>query len=233
MFQKLKDHLKKLRADMRPMSFRDKLDHLWTYYKEVLLVFLLAVMVVCVLISSIMNLNNETLSYGVLGNVSCSADGYSYLTEDYFQEIADNPKKQRIYLDSIAFEDAALAEDVDMNYQASMRLLAMVSGKMVDYMFLDHYTMEFYMADDFYMDLTQLLTAEELEALGSRLIYAQPEDFDEMFPVAIDVSDMPYVKENIRTGDNDKRVYLTFAANTERPDNCRQVWDRICAWQPE
>lgn len=232
MFKKLKAHFKKLRADLKPMTFKEKLDHLWSYYKEVLLVAGLVVLTICVMVSSIINMNTETLAYGVLGNVSCSAKGYSYLTEDYFAQITQNPKREQVVLDSIAFEDPALAEDTDMNYQASMRLIALVSAKMVDYMFLDHYTMEFYISDDFYMDLRDLLSQEELEALESDFIYAQPETFDEMFPVAIDVTELPYVKENIRTGDEDTRVYLAFAANTQRPETCLQIWERVKAWQP-
>ncbi len=229
MIEKLKKHFKKLREDLKPMSFPDKLDHLWTYYKEVLFTALMVVMVLCIVITGIVNVNRQTLTYGVLVNVSSSVEGYGYLTDSLFTEYGGKEKRQEVVLDSVVFEDPELAQDVRMNYNASMRLLGLVTAKMVDYLLMDTYSLEFYIADEFYMDLEELFSPEELEQLQDRIIYGQAEGTQERIPVAVDVSELPFIKENIRTKD---KVYLTFAANTERPEACRKLWQWINSWEP-
>ena len=78
---------KKLIDDMRPMTLAQKADHLWTYYKEYLLVLALAVIFLGAGFTMIKAQTQETLVSGMMVNISISQEGYDYLSVDYLEKL--------------------------------------------------------------------------------------------------------------------------------------------------
>ena len=83
------------------------------------------------------------------------------------------------------------------------------------------------------MDLREFFTAAELEQWKDQIVYGQAEMEDgtkgEMYPEAIDITDMPFAKDCVRA--NGETVYFTVIVNTPRKEQCKQVWQDILAWQ--
>lgn len=214
-----------LKKNLEGMTFGEKVDHIWTYYKELFFVLLLGCIILYVFAWTIFAPKKEVVFGGVLCNVSMKQECYYHLTEAY-QDRLGLTGHQVVDIASLVFKPPTLANEVDSSYKHSMSMISMVEAKTVDFMLLDQYAMEFYIPHEIYLDLREIFTSEELEAWGDKVIKAQPEG-GEAYPIAINITELPFIQE--ATG---KQVFIAFAANTERPDLCRDVWEYILAWKP-
>ena len=222
----LKQRWQKLCDDMKPMSFREKVDHLWTYYYWVLIVAAIIVTLCLIVHSSVTNLNREVLVAGALVNADVSVEGHDFLEERYFEKLGGQKGDQEVQITDITFEDPNTTLNIDQTYTATMRLVAMVSAKEVDYVIMDKIGLEFYLGHDLFMDLNELLSWEELEKWKDDLIYLTYEDTGETIPVAINLKNTWFAKKYLRT---EKDQYIGFAANTQRPDACKILWEYLKA----
>lgn len=217
---------KNLKKNMEGMTFQEKVDHIWTYYKELFLVFFLVGVILYAVIWTLIAPKEKPLFDGVLCNVSMKQECYYYLTEQYRQN-AGFEKPEDVSVTSLVFTRPLLVSEVGDSYKQSMALISMVEAKTVDYMLLDLYAMEFYISHEIYMDLRDFFTEEELEIWKDQLIYAVPDDgSSEAYPIAVNVTEMPFIKEA-----SGEETYLAFAANTERMADCRSLWEFILAWE--
>jgi hypothetical protein len=232
---------KELVADLKPMTFSQKLDHLWSYYKEWLLIALLIAIVITIAVSSFINANKDYKFKGMMVNISMSQEGYRYMTDDFLAKIGTGDKNEAVVVDYTNFTDLADPTSTEDNYGASLLLIARVSGQMLDYALIDQFALEFYMTQDVFLDLTEFFTPEELERLGDRVIWAQPEPEDEedaadyeegeldAWAIALDVTDLPFFQDNC--GEEEK-VYFTMAGNAPDMEGVRNLLDYIMAWEP-
>jgi len=216
---------KSLKKNLEGMTFGEKVDHIWTYYKEVFFVLLLGGIILYIFAWTIFAPKKEVVFGGALCNVSMKQDFYNYLSESYGNRLGLTGH-QVVDIASLVFKAPTLATEVDSSYRQSMSMISMVEAKTVDFMLLDQYAMEFYISHELYLDLREIFTAAELESWGDKVIKAQPEG-GEAYPIAIDITELPFIQEASGT-----QVYIAFAVNTERPDLCRDFWEYILAWKP-
>ena len=219
---------RKLAADMKPMTFSQKVDHLWTYYKEWLFVAFLLIASVCALITSIRNTSKEVILNGMLVNISISQQGVDYLGIDYLESQGGDPDKQKVELDYTNFESLADPTNAEDNYSKSMLLIARVTGGMLDYAILDKLGLEFYLTQDVFRDLREFFTPEELEELEPYLIYAQVEGESDRWPMAVDITHLPFAQD---TMDTEEVVYFTLSGNVRDEAACRSIWEYINNWE--
>jgi len=219
---------RKLAADMKPMTFSQKVDHLWTYYKEWLFVAFLLIASVCALITSIRNTSKEVILNGMLVNISISQQGVDYLGIDYLESQGGDPDKQKVELDYTNFESLADPTNAEDNYSKSMLLIARVTGGMLDYAILDKLGLEFYLTQDVFRDLREFFTEEELAELEPYLVYAQVEGEPDRWPMAVDITHLPFVRDTMET---EEVVYFTLSGNVRSEDACRSIWEYINNWE--
>lgn len=219
---------RKLAADLKPMSFSQKVDHLWTYYKEWLLIAFLLLVGVCAVVTGIKNTSKDVVMSGMLVNISISQQGMDYLKVDYLDSIGGDPEKQKVELDYTNFESLADPTNSEDNYSKSMLLIARVTGGTLDYAILDKLGLEFYLTQDVFRDLREFFTPEELEALEPHLIYAQVEGEPDRWPMAVDITHLPFVKD---TMGKEEVVYFTLSGNVRDEDACRSIWEYINNWE--
>lgn len=217
---------KTLKKNLEGMTFGEKVDHIWTYYKEIFFVMAIAGLLLFVFAWTLFAPKKEVVFGGALCNVSMKQSCYYYLTEEYHERIGAG-NREKVDVASLVFTQPTLVSEVDNSYKQSMSLISMVEAKTVDYMMLDQYAMEYYIPYELYIDLREIFTSEELESWGDKVIKAQPEG-GEAYPIAIDITELPFIQEA-----SGKQIFIAFAANTERPDLCRDVWEYILAWTPE
>lgn len=222
--QRIKEHLQRLKKDMEPMSFREKLDHLWTYYKWVLVVLAVIGVLISVVSSSIANINRETLISGMLINTDVSLEGNSYLTDDYFAMLQGVEGKQEIELVHLNFMPVDQTQDIDYTYNAVLRIVANVSAQQLDYVITDEVGLEVCLNQDVLMDLRELLTEEELALLEEDLIYLHYEEDNVTVPVAVNLRDQKFSNMYIQS---EHEHYLAFIANTPRKEACRDFWEYL------
>lgn len=231
---------KELMADLKPMSFREKLDHLWSYYKEYLFMALLVGIVIAFALSTLFNSNKKMLLSGMMINISMSQRGYNYLTQDYHTYLGATPVWEVVQLDTTNFSSLADPTSMEDNYNKSLLLTARVGGQMLDYALLDTMALEFYGTQEVFLDLREFFTPEEIEAMGDRAIWMQPEpedgmeaeDYDEgeldPWMIAVDVSDLPFFLDNCGEGE---KVYFAMSGNNPNKEAVRAFLEYVMDWK--
>lgn len=221
----------KLMEEMKPMSGKQRIDHLWTYYKEYLWFVALGVVMICMMVTGAINASKETIAGGMMVNISISQEGYNYLSEDYREHLG-GVGKQIVELDYSNFSSLADPTSSEDNYYASMLLLARVESGDLDYILLDQFAMEYYITQGVYLDLREFFTPEELEQMGGRVIYARQEEEaeEDRWAVAVDISELPFVQEHIET---EGKTYFALSGSTKRPEICRDMWNYLHDWTPK
>lgn len=221
----------RLKNDMKPMTFKQKVEHLWMYYKEYLWVAGLVFVALALVVTIIGKQSKNTLVSGMMVNITIQQQGYNYLSTDY-QEYLGGDKNNVVELDYTTFSDMTDSTSGEDSYYASMILSARVSGGLLDYMILDKFAMEYYITQEVYMDLRDFFTEEELEQLAAedRVIYAQQAGEEDRWPIAVKITNIPFCADNI-TSEGD--VYFALSGNTQRPEMCRNAWEYINAWKSE
>jgi len=228
--QKIKAHIAKLRKDMEPMTTREKLDHLWTYYKWVLVVLAVLIVIVCVSVTGYKNTHTKLMFSGAILNTNVSLDGQNFLDTEFVQTLGGDPEKQKSYLINLLFEDPMTTDQVEYAYNAVLKITASISVQELDYILTDTVGLETCLSQDALLDLSQVLTPEELEQYGSSLKYLQYEGTDKKIPVAVELENHPFAASGYMT--YTQPTYLAFIANTPRLETCRQFWDYISAVEP-
>lgn len=244
MFQSMKAHFKRTAKDMKGMTFREKVDHLWTYYKEYAFAIIMALIIVGAVIVSLFTPVPTLVSSGTLVNVSLSLEGHDYLTDVFYEQVLGSPDG-KVALNTANYSNQDTVDAVDESYQAFMGVSAKVEAKELDYLLLDQVGLDFYGSEDMIMDLRRLLPQEELEQLfaedrlrfamseeGDALKGTEEEDFSLMhsntyIPIAIDLTGTKFAQEAIQT---QMPVYISFIDNTPNFETCQKLWEHIKNW---
>ena len=161
----LKKEWHKLKEQLAPMTGKQRIDHLWTYYKEYLWIGIVVVILISAMISSAINLSKNVVVTGMMVNLTIDQRGYNYLSEDYAEKIQADPTWDVVKLEYTAFDPLTENANAEQNYYAAMTVVAEVSAEKLDYIILDKSGMEFYITQDVYMDLREFFTEEELTDL--------------------------------------------------------------------
>lgn len=232
---------KELMEDLKPMTFREKVDHLWTYYKEYLFLAVLAVILATGLITAAINANRETLVLGIVANSPMSQEGKEYLEKGYAEKIgAKNDWEVLLHTTNFqSMEDPISAED---NYNAAQMLTARVSAGQLEYAIVDELAMSFYVTQAVFLDLRELFTEEELAQLAQKdmLMYATEGDVDEngdlipgtgdiegRFPVGLKLKDTAFGQEALYGKTN----YFVVSGNNPDKEHVRGIWEHILDWE--
>lgn len=240
--EKVLPSFKELKEDLKPMTFWQKADHLWTYYKGYLIGFLVVVFLISMTTSAIINANKKIVVSGMVVNVRMTQEGYDYLTKDYFELLGCEEGKEVVQL--LATEFASLADPTsgeDHSYAAQKLILQVTSGDM-DYAIVDRMALDFYANQEVFSDLRQVFPPEmmaEFEAQG--LVWyalSVPDDTDldnlqinpdevDRIPIAINIQGLPFVQEAMHGGE------YYFCATSHEPDVqvILGVWEYILAWE--
>ncbi|MBQ3146893.1 MAG: hypothetical protein IJB91_04110 [Oscillospiraceae bacterium] len=222
--------LKKLKVDLKDMTFRQKVDHIWTYFKEVILITVISLIVIIGVGINVFTPKKELLMGGMCACTYLTEEGEHYLQEAYFDKLQGNPKKQEVGLHFRSFGDFATSPQ---DYEAFQAIIAMMSAEMIDYLLIDDDRLEPFIGYESLMDLREVFTEQELEQFGKKLRYAQHVDEDgnptgEQIPVALDITDLPFT-QNCRL--YEQNIYLCFAANAPNKDSLRDLWQYLLDWE--
>lgn len=227
----------KLFNTLKPMTAKQRLEHLWMYYKPHALCALLVLFVLNFIIVAIVNQSKDVLISGMIVNITIDQEGYDYLLDDYHEDLAPGDKSKVVELDYTAFGDMLDSEFGQESYYASMIVSARVEGNMLEYMIMDEYSMKFYIPQEIYLDLREFFTEDEIAELTAedRLIYVRPEEEEgeekqEPMPIAVDITDIPFAKDNVTSKG---KVYFALSGTHRSLEMCHDVWDRINAWESE
>ncbi len=230
-YEPINGGFKKLKKDLSKMTFKDKLNHLWTYYKSSLLILAVVILVGSIFVTSCRARNTRTILAGVGVNVALTEEGTSYVKEDYYARTATGGLEQVIYTESVQ-ERFSSTTDFQTSYTQLMNLVALISAQELDYLLLDAIGVENLLAHGVFMDLRDFFTEAELEALGDKVIWMESTNSDDsklQMPVAVNIEHLPFTQAHTI---NTKDTFFAVVSNTLRKETCRDFWAYLNAWTP-
>lgn len=226
----LKEHFAKEKERMKPMTGKERVEHLWMYYSEYLWIVGVVVILLGAVIGSTINLIIKTnVVTGIMVNFTITQEGHNYLAEDYAKKIGAKEGRELVNLEYTVFDLMSDASASEQSYYAAMTVVAEVGAEKLDYILLDKPGMEFYITQAVYMDLREFFSPEEIAqfAAEDRLIYAQEEGSEDKWVVAVDITELPFVQDTITS---EGPIYFALSGSAPHIDQCRGIWEHINAW---
>ncbi len=197
----------KLRDVLSGMTFRQKVDHIWTYYKWLLAPIALAVLLISFVANIISNSRTEILYSGALVNVQMSDEGISYLSDQWFDALDGEEDTQRVDLMLATFNATSNLFSAEMDVTSSTKVIAAITACELDYVLTDFAGLGYCMSSAAFAPLTDILPEDMLVQLQGQFIYQ--EDDTGTYPVAINITQSAFVQDCI-TGT--EQVFLAFPA---------------------
>jgi len=218
--------LSELKEILAPMTWRERLEYFWEYYKIVFYV-LIAIVLIINSIIGIKRMPNIVFN-GIAANVVVPDGAESYLMEDWLQEIGGDPEKERVSFNLITFpsREELITED-ELAY--AQQAASLVSAQMLDYVLMDKNALEYYLGDRIFASLENVLTQEQLKQFENKLVYLEEGD-GTIYPVAIDISDTSFGQA---CASIDGMVFIGFPGNTTLADLTDEFFDYILKWEIE
>lgn len=220
----LKQHFINLRENLKEMTFKEKVDHIWTYYKWHFLVIVCVGAILIGLLYGIFAPRPKLHIGGVQCNMELSTEGFDYLNKVFQQDVLGE-KKGKTELRTFWFYGEYTVDAMTDTYKAHSSVTAYVENKQLDYMLTDMYSFKYFAGDRLLLDLRKVLSDEELAELDAQglILYEDALDGGEPVPRAINIVDTPFIKEN----SDATECYLVFIRNTPRIENCKKLWQHI------
>ena len=225
----IKERWQELKEALRPMPWNKKLEHLWEYYKWVLVLLTVVGFIITIVCIGYSNARVEGLLYGEIVNLSFDTQGLNYLSEDFLEHLGGVKGDQKV---SVMMTNLVVGQDSTYNnyYAPLMRTSSEISNHKLDFVLVDSPALATYFDNEFMLDLRQLFTDEELAQMGDRVVYVLYEETGEEIPMAINITDSAFVQDRMN---HNMAAYLGFIGNTDRKETCRILYDYIMAYQPE
>lgn len=248
---KLSDQFREELAILKALKGKERLQHLFQYYKWRILAIVLCF---AILLSAVVNaiIKKDYVLTGILLNYTedVSGDKLSALTSDFLTANGIDEKEYTLELiTSLSYlqDNAEFATD---SYMAVENLTARVTGKMLDFVVCDLDTIENLAYSEFFVDLSTVLTKEQMEAYAPYLLYMdmafvekikeivesenydveielpdskKPETMEKPIPVFIDISGSDY-SDAIYPGEK-KDIVLAIAVNAPHEEMLREFVD--------
>jgi hypothetical protein len=223
----LKERWQNVKKEFEGMTREQKWEHFWAYYWWTLLVLALFVLIVCIIVSSVISAQKETVFAGTVLNMPISGDGSSQLQDGFLEKIKTGDNQlvgysYRNFVDPYSTTERTYSVDVHED------VTAMIKSGQLDYMIYDETALPYFMNPHYLSDLREFFTEEELAELGDAVIKLQMEETGELIPVAINIRDTEFVKNNVSVQTD---YYISFIFKEQKGGSnrelCRAFWDHL------
>lgn len=169
--------------EFKDMTFGEKIEQIWAYYKPVLLAIVLGVSLIIYIIYKIINPDPDIILNVALVN---SIAAYQEQTEEddlftrYLKENGYNPEEETISVSTNLYltEDGSGGQ---MDMATSQSLMARVAASDIDILAGDKFILDMFGADGGLMDMQTILTEEQMEKYADNFYTAVDEETGEEY----------------------------------------------------
>ncbi|MBQ8768735.1 MAG: hypothetical protein IJZ15_03685 [Oscillospiraceae bacterium] len=216
---------RRLKNDMKDMTFKEKLGHLWEYYKWIAITAVVLIIATVSVVNSVIE-NSKELAYGgMVVNLTVTDEGNTYLKEGWFEALEGDPKEQKIELDTMYLPNMDQPTFSETSRANVTKITAMITAGHVDYVLADAYAVHYLCSGGSFSALDEVLPEELLAQFEGKLVTY--EDDEKTYLVAIDISELPFVKKHIMSPD---KVYIAFPGNTGRTERNAAFVQYLMNW---
>lgn len=189
MFEDSKERLHIEQAKLKQMSWSARISHILEYYKVTIIVVVVLIAAIVSFVQAQIEASKDMIISGVFINSATTEKGYDYLSDDYWI-LKGSDKNQRISITpSIQLTDEKGNFTTDSAQNISKIDIFMV-GQVHDYYVLDKHALTFLDGREYLLDLSTVLTAEQMEIWKDRLVYNK-----QNICIAINLTNTKFEKE--------------------------------------
>ena len=223
----LRYKLKKLKQDWPNMTRQQRWEHLVAYYTWVIPVALLIMIGIFLCVNFFIQNSKHTVISGAYVNISVSKDGKAYMTDGYKEHFGYTSWREAARLDEAKIQSGSA--NYTMSYNTITKLAAMSGDGELDYLVMDKEGFDILFYQQAFKDLREVYTEQELAALGDCVIYRADSDTEENIPIAIEISQTDFAKNNITA--YSEKIYFSFAVNTPRVEQTKAFYEYLFAYK--
>lgn len=220
--------LKELKEILKPMTWKDRAEYLWTYYKIVLAALLGVAVLISIVVSSIQSKQIKTLYSGMLVSVHMEQEDRDAVVDDLTALFEGDGKKQIVELLDVTYIPGDDPANLEMNNAAAMKITLMVAAESLDYILVDDGTYEELVRHSPYQNLRNVLSPTQQDQLKDFIIWKEANEEMPSYPMALDISHTEFAK---KLAPYEEKVYLVFVGNTENGSRDQAFVDYILNWQ--
>lgn len=202
-----------LRKTLAPMTWEERYNHIWEYYRFTILAIVVAIVLsISLVVSIVYNKKQEMLFVGATVNVTVTEEGKTQLNQDLFTLFGgENEKWQSAELQT-GTDYVEGEPNMTQVYAELMRVVSQIAAGDMDYLLTDKDGLEYFVGAQAGNDISTLVSAEYFKTLEDRIIMGELDEVGKV-PVAISIEDTEFAKLCTRKGEG---LYLIFPGNTQR-----------------
>ncbi len=222
------ESFRNFRQTMKGLTLEERVDHIWAYYKLELLLIVLIPIVIYALIAWLCATPIETVFSGNITNCNITEEGYRYLTDEYLQTLGVTSEENKVDLTLSNTAGTMAAAVNDSGVDEGVRVAAMVAAGSLDFIIADSVGVEYYAIQGAFETVDTVLTQEQLAPFADKIYYHTDTESGETFPVAIDISDLPFVDDCMEDG---KKIFLGFTIQAPHARLLTHFFEYLQSWQ--
>ena len=197
---------------LKPMNWKDRLDHIFTYYKWIFVALLCLVVAVSIGVNAISRHLNPPLYRGAVVGVQLTDQADDYLTRQLQEKLGGAYTRQNAVLRHFPFLALDDPQAASTNQATYYQLTALVVGQELEYVIMDENAWSLLKDGHFFTDLQTLLPQEELTRLQPDLQWVLDAEAEKETALGIDITDSGFAKKHLK---DQGPIYLAFSGNTK------------------
>lgn len=199
---------------LRNMSFKEKLEYLWEYYRIHALVFIICVSIVVSLVYTILKPKIDTKLYVAVINNTIPDDLLEDISAQLEERLQLNQEKEKVFINSQFYFNGS------PDYAANMEtaLATYVAAQDVDIIIAPQSEFKQYADSDFMVALSDILPTDLYTSLTDKFYITGTKEFPEETAYGIYLSDTDLFKNNSTFTKEDPYI-LGIVANTRHQEN--------------
>lgn len=218
------DEFREEREAIKNAPFREKAEYYWEYYRTPVFITLAIIACVVSIIVSIASRPNYVLNGYLLNRYWFTEEGRDCdpFAEEYLTYRGYDTDKYEMELNGSLTYDPDDEEMADITYQTAQLIGTRCAAGDLDFMVADIDTIRVFDEADYYYDLREVYSEEELKAYEERLIYATN---DSSMPIAIDITDSQKIQSMY--GMQHEQLVITFFGTAEHMEEGKMFVEYI------
>ncbi len=190
----------KLREQLQNMTFKQKVEHIWEYYKFPIIGTIVGIVMIVSLVTSIMG-NEESFQITVINEEPSTIDEFTLA-----DNLNNNFNDFNIIVDMINAEGSF----ANISFEESQKLLVRAASGDIDLLMLDENVFKELLAQEAFAPLDQFLSLDELEIKKQSLFYGKSNII-----YGISTSDIPNLEQFSSLQD---KVLCVFGKVSDKED---------------
>ena len=148
-----------LRASFGQMSWKEKIDYLYTYFKLPIFLGLVALVLLCSTVYRQLTKKSVVL-YSAHINIAVGDTLASHLDGDFITSIGENPKRSEVHIyQGVYLSDAPTQEDHQYSYASRLKVMSAIEAKELDVVLMNREAYDILSHSGYLYELPELLAA--------------------------------------------------------------------------